>query len=318
MCRKIVCEIFKTPGKLQEKTAKAASTPVEVVADAGFYGLAKVTVDAIRLQEKSVEVQSEAQDVIADREFTALSRVTVAGYPTQEKAVTIKGSASIEPDAGFRAMTKVDVKVDAGPSYADFIDFLTYGGTSKVFKTELEEALIYGQPFVNIGEQKVDHFRIIDAPNIRATPDLSIRSYSPYYPGSTLQKIRCYNMPGGTFEQRSLYELREIYYTSDNDINFVYDENHYSWIQEFGAFQKLEKIIIPNDSLVTCSSVEGLLQIPAFTDGTGKIYVKDALVDAYKAATNWATVADYIHPISEYEAAGGWNYNFYPEEGATK
>lgn len=34
--------------------------------------------------------------------------------------------------------------------------------------------------------------------------------------------------------------------------------------------------------------------------GTGYIYVPDASVDAYKAATNWATYADQIKPLSEY------------------
>lgn len=318
MCQKLICEITKTPGKLQEKPVKATSTPVEVTADVGFYGLSKVNVDAIRLQEKSVNVQSEAQDVVADENYTALSRVSVAGYPTQAKGVTITGDASIEPDPGYKAMTKVDIKVDAGMSYADFIDFLTYGGSIKVFKTDLEDALIYGQYFVNGGEQKLDHLRIIDAPNVRSTPNLQLYSYSPYYLGFTVQKIRCYNVPEGSFNYRSLYELKGIYYTSDNCMDFFYDENHSSWVGEFGAFSKLEKIIIPASTPVECSTIEGLLQIPAFTNGTGKIYVKDELVDAYKAATNWATVADYIRPISEYEAAGGWNYDFYAGEGDAK
>ena len=33
--------------------------------------------------------------------------------------------------------------------------------------------------------------------------------------------------------------------------------------------------------------------------GTGYIYVKDALVDAFKAATNWSTYASQIKPLSE-------------------
>ena len=33
---------------------------------------------------------------------------------------------------------------------------------------------------------------------------------------------------------------------------------------------------------------------------TGTIYVPDASVDAYKAATNWSQYADIIKPLSEY------------------
>lgn len=36
--------------------------------------------------------------------------------------------------------------------------------------------------------------------------------------------------------------------------------------------------------------------------GTGYIYVTDASVDAYKTATNWATYADQIKPLSELNA----------------
>ena len=37
----------------------------------------------------------------------------------------------------------------------------------------------------------------------------------------------------------------------------------------------------------------------AFSANTALIYVPDASVEAYKAATNWATFADRIHPMSE-------------------
>lgn len=37
--------------------------------------------------------------------------------------------------------------------------------------------------------------------------------------------------------------------------------------------------------------------------GTGYVYVPDNLVDSFKAATNWSTIADQIKPISELEAS---------------
>jgi hypothetical protein len=36
-------------------------------------------------------------------------------------------------------------------------------------------------------------------------------------------------------------------------------------------------------------------------DGTGLIYVPDALVDTYKSATNWSNYANQIKPLSELE-----------------
>ena len=69
------------------------------------------------------------------------------------------------------------------------------------------------------------------------------------------------------------------------------------------AFEKcknLKALVLGNASQV-CS----LANTNAFTNtpiasGTGYIYVPDALVDSYKAATNWSTYAAQIKPLSEY------------------
>lgn len=68
---------------------------------------------------------------------------------------------------------------------------------------------------------------------------------------------------------------------------------------------------------VNCSSLKSfilrktdkpasLAQVAAFRgsaieSGTGYVYVPDELVESYKSATNWATYADQIKPISELE-----------------
>ena len=39
---------------------------------------------------------------------------------------------------------------------------------------------------------------------------------------------------------------------------------------------------------------------PKFKDGTASIYVPDALVNSYKAATNWSTLASMIKPLSQF------------------
>lgn len=61
---------------------------------------------------------------------------------------------------------------------------------------------------------------------------------------------------------------------------------------------KMECLIILSDVLST-------IQYNSFNDsspikqGTGFVYVPDALVDSYKKATNWVTIADQIKPISD-------------------
>lgn len=38
--------------------------------------------------------------------------------------------------------------------------------------------------------------------------------------------------------------------------------------------------------------------------GTGYIYVPRALVDTYKAATNWSTIADQFRALEDYTVDG--------------
>lgn len=58
------------------------------------------------------------------------------------------------------------------------------------------------------------------------------------------------------------------------------------------------------------ASIASLGSTNAFTNssiaaGTGYIYVPSALVDTYKAATNWSTYADQIRAIEDYPAITG-------------
>lgn len=68
------------------------------------------------------------------------------------------------------------------------------------------------------------------------------------------------------------------------------------------AFQncaKLNALIIRSDTAASLSGTNALTGT-LIARGLGGIYVPDDLVDAYKAATNWATYASNIYPISAY------------------
>ena len=67
----------------------------------------------------------------------------------------------------------------------------------------------------------------------------------------------------------------------------------------FNGCSKLNAVIIRSDTVATLSgtnAISGTL----IAMGLGGIYVPDDLVDTYKAATNWATYAANIYPISAY------------------
>ena len=61
----------------------------------------------------------------------------------------------------------------------------------------------------------------------------------------------------------------------------------------------LTALVIKTASVCSLYAISTLANTP-IASGTGYIYVPDALVDSYKAATNWSTYAAQIKPLSEY------------------
>jgi len=69
------------------------------------------------------------------------------------------------------------------------------------------------------------------------------------------------------------------------------------------AFQlcsNLTTLIIRTPTVCTLQGVSAI-NSTAINSNKGYVYVPDNLVDSYKAATNWATFADQIKPLSELE-----------------
>ena len=64
-----------------------------------------------------------------------------------------------------------------------------------------------------------------------------------------------------------------------------------------------ETLIIRTPSVCVISDISVALRGSKIASGTGYIYVPDNLVDSYKAATNWVTLANQIKPISALEAS---------------
>lgn len=65
----------------------------------------------------------------------------------------------------------------------------------------------------------------------------------------------------------------------------------------------LETLIIRTPSVCVISDISVALRGSKIAAGTGYIYVPDNLVDSYKTATNWVTLANQIKPISALEAS---------------
>lgn len=65
----------------------------------------------------------------------------------------------------------------------------------------------------------------------------------------------------------------------------------------------LTALILRNATLCTLSTANGFRNTP-IESGTGYIYVPSALVDTYKAATNWSTFAAQFRALEDYTVDG--------------
>ena len=73
----------------------------------------------------------------------------------------------------------------------------------------------------------------------------------------------------------------------------------------FNRCSNLEILIIRSNVECSLSNITAFMYTP-MKSGTGYIYVPAALVDSYKAATNWSTYADQIRAIEDYpDITGG-------------
>ena len=68
---------------------------------------------------------------------------------------------------------------------------------------------------------------------------------------------------------------------------------------DFNSCTSLETLILRNTEAV-CAQASEAFSYSKIAKGEGYIYVPSALVDAYKAATNWSTYADQIRAIEDY------------------
>lgn len=69
------------------------------------------------------------------------------------------------------------------------------------------------------------------------------------------------------------------------------------------AFQNctnLQSVVLPNATAVMSLSNSDAFADTPIANGTGYIYVPDALVNSYKSANNWSVYASQIRPLSEY------------------
>jgi len=106
--RRVTVDVENAP-TLQEKIAYPATSQQAIVADAGYDGISKVTIEPVRLQDKTVRRNGQ---VIPDMGFMGMDTVTVDVQPVlQDKTINVNGSGRVEviADSGYDGLEKVTV-----------------------------------------------------------------------------------------------------------------------------------------------------------------------------------------------------------------
>lgn len=77
-------------------------------------------------------------------------------------------------------------------------------------------------------------------------------------------------------------------------------------VRAFGSCVNLRTLIIRTPSVCTLGNINAFVNTP-IANGTGYIYVPKALLEKYKAATNWSTYAAQLRAIEDFPlVVGGW------------
>jgi hypothetical protein len=71
----------------------------------------------------------------------------------------------------------------------------------------------------------------------------------------------------------------------------------------FHSCSKLTMVILSAETMATLMNTN-CFQATPIANGTGYIYVPRALVDSYKAATNWSTFANQFRALEDYTVDG--------------
>lgn len=135
----------------------------------------------------------------------------------------------------------------------------------------------------------------VDLSNWR--PDKATTAHNAFSFCSSLESANL-----GGWNTKELQRINSLFY-QDSALKMI---NISGWTSEaientndmlYGCLA-LEALVIDSPSVFRITNVSTIAN-SSIRRGTGFVYVPDNLVDEYKSATNWTTVADQIKPLSE-------------------
>lgn len=284
--------------------------------DVSAYASAEVNVPNPSAGTKEISIQSNGQTTEDVTDFASVHIVTAVPEPSGETEIEIAANGTTTHDVSEYASAKIVVNVPTGGGGggADLSGMLdgSITAVSDAEVTELKDyALVYCADLTSVdfpavtkvGMRAFDECSSLASVNLplAATIGQSCFQYcealteihlpkatsipnTGFYGCSHLKKVKADVATSvfNAFLNCSALEVLDILGGSSWNFN-----------ANLGSTNLKSLVIRATDGVMNCGS-------STYFNAQANIYVADALVDAYKSATNWSTYADQIKPLSTY------------------
>lgn len=282
--------------------------------DVSDYATAEVNVPNPSTGTKEISIQSNGQITEDVTDFASVHIVTSVPEPSGETEINIEANGTTTHDVSDYASAKIVVNVPSSGGGSDLSGMIdgtvtavsdadityirdhAFSDCSSLASVDLPAATEAGMnafsdcsslavvnlPLVTkIGQycfQYCGALTEIHLPKVASIPNMG------FYGCSKLKKVKANVATSvfNAFQNCTLLEVLDILGGS----SWTFNAN-------FGSTNLKSLVIRATDGVMSCGS-------STYFNAQANIYVADALVDAYKSATNWSQFADQIKPLSTY------------------
>lgn len=188
------------------------------------------------------------------------------------------------------------------------------GGNSANYENALLDGSLTEYTNDSVTALRASAFRIYTSLEKISLPNVTYIDGDAFYGCSALREVNLPKMSnGGTYIFRGtaivdivlplLKTLRNYTFYTCESLNSV-DLPSCTRVNQRGFEQStLSALILRGNTLATLDNVNAFNDTP-IQSGTGYIYVPSALIDSYKAATNWTTYAAQFKALENYTVDG--------------
>ena len=268
-------------------------------------------------QEKTVEIKENGTVEVLPDEGYALSKVTAnVAVPIPDGYIVPSGTKSITENGTHNVAEYAEVNVnveasgdDEGTNAQWFADLITDSErTVEVYNDKFEGTLSAYAFYERANVTKIELPNLqylkercfFGCQNLKTLLLPNLLGYTYQYMASGCTKLVDVDIHGTSYV--SSYTFQSCTSLKKVDLHRVGTIG----TNAFNGATKFETLIIRTDTVPSLGGTNAFTNTKIKSGGTGYIYVKSALLDAFKSATNWSTFASQFRAIEDYpEITGG-------------